>query len=142
MGAQLATDDTNLVENLATYAYNLGLTFQIVDDILDIIGDPEEMGKPVGTDLMHGRGVMAVSNGPVLVDSDGSSAIAETVTQEPVDPIKQMMSGLRESGAVQIAQLQADEMGRRAKAALEDVPPSEARTELYALVDLVLKRHN
>jgi geranylgeranyl pyrophosphate synthase len=142
MGAQLATGDAELIENLATYAYNLGLTFQIIDDILDIIGDPEEMGKPVGTDLIHGRGVMAVNNGPVLVDGDGSSpAIAEVFAQEPVDPIKQMMSGLRESGAVEIAQLQADEMGRRAKAALENVPPSEARAELYALVDLVLERH-
>lgn len=139
MGALLATSDTNIIENLANYAYNLGLTFQIVDDILDIIGDPEEMGKPVGTDLMQGRGVMAVSNGPRLVDSDGSSPV---IAQEPIDPIKQMMSGLRESGAVEIARMQADEMGRRARAALENIPPSDARAELYALVDLVLTRHN
>jgi len=142
MGALLATSDTDLVENLATYAYNLGLTFQIVDDILDIIGDPEEMGKPVGTDLLQGRGVMAVNNGPVLVDGDGAStAIAEAIIPELVDPIKQMMSGLRESGAVEIARLQAEEMGRRAKVSLENVPPSEARTQLSELVDLVLKRH-
>ncbi len=139
MGALLATSDTNIIDNLANYAYNLGLTFQIVDDILDIIGDPEEMGKPVGTDLMQGRGVMAVSNGPLLVDSDGASP---AIAQEPIDPIKQMMSGLRESGAVEIARLQANEMGRRAKVALKNIPPSDARAELYALVDLVLTRHN
>lgn len=139
MGALLATSDINIIENLANYAYNLGLTFQIVDDILDIIGDPEEMGKPVGTDLMQGRGVMAVSNGPRLVDSDGASPV---IAQEPIDPIKQMMSSLRESGAVEIARMQADEMGRRARAALENIPPSDARAELYTLVDLVLTRHN
>ncbi len=82
---------------------------------------------------------MAVNNGPLLIDSDGASP---AIAQEPIDPIKQMMSGLRESGAVEIARLQADEMGRRAKAALQNVPPSEARAELYALVDLVLTRHN
>jgi len=141
MGAQLATDDRELIDNLADYAYNLGLTFQIVDDILDIVGDPEEMGKPVGTDLLQGRGVLAVKNGPVHGDGHGtSSAIAATITQEPIDPIKQMMADLRESGAVEIAQMQAEEMGRRAKDALENVPPSDARSELYALVDLVLTR--
>jgi geranylgeranyl pyrophosphate synthase len=142
MGAQLATDKADLIEDLASYAYNLGLTFQIVDDILDIIGDPEEMGKPVGTDLMQGRGVLAVHNGPQPNSGDGSAtAVAEAIPQEPVDPIKQMLSGLRESGAVEIARLQAEEMGRRAKVALENIPPSEARTELFELVDLVLRRH-
>lgn len=142
MGAQLATGEEDLIEDLANYAYNLGLTFQIVDDVLDIIGDPEEMGKPVGIDLMQGRGVMAVHNDPHPVDGVGnSSAVAEAIPQEPVDPIKQMLSSLRESGAVDIARLQAEEMGRRAKVALENVPPSEARTELLELVDLVLRRH-
>jgi len=142
MGAQLATDNADLVEDLADYAYNLGLTFQIVDDILDIVGDPEEMGKPVGTDQLQGRGVLAVQNGSQPFDGDGTSpAVAEAVQQEPIDPIKQMMSGLRESGAVEIARLQAEETGRRAKAALENVPPSAGQAELYSLVDQVLLRH-
>jgi len=138
MGAQLAANDEDLIENLASYAYNLGLTFQIVDDILDIVGDPEEMGKPVGTDLLQGRGVLAVQNGLQSLDGDGAAtAVVEAVTQ---DPIKQMMAGLRDSGAVEIARLQAEEMGRRAHHALENVPQSEARTELLTLVDLVLNR--
>jgi geranylgeranyl pyrophosphate synthase len=141
MGAQLATDDTELVDNLAAFAYNLGLTFQIVDDILDIVGDPEEMGKPVGTDLLQGRGVLAVNNGLSQNDGDGSSStMTSTLAHEPVDPIMQMMASLRESGAVEIARMQAEEMGRRAKAALENVPPSAARTELVGLVDAVLTR--
>ena len=141
MGAQLATDDADLIDNLATYAYNLGLTFQIVDDILDIVGDPDEMGKPVGTDMLQGRGVLAVNNGLSQNDGDGTSpAITNTLSQESVDPIMQMMSSLRESGAVEIARMQAEEMGRRAKATLENVPPSAARTELEDLVDTVLTR--
>lgn len=141
MGAQLATDDKEIIDNLATFGYNLGLTFQIVDDILDIVGDPEEMGKPVGTDLMQGRGVLAVNNGPLK--SDGGKPgqnVTGTATKEPIDPIKAMMSNLRESGAVEIARIQAEEMGRRAKAALENVPPSAARSELFNLVDAVLVR--
>lgn len=141
MGAQLATDDEEIIDSLAAYGYNLGLTFQIVDDILDIVGDPEEMGKPVGTDVLQGRGVLAVKNGPYKNDGDGSGPnVAGTITQETIDPIKQMMSNLRESGAVEIARIQAEEMGRRARFALDNVPPSPAKSELYNLVDTVLTR--
>jgi len=140
MGALLAETDEEVVEALADYAYNLGLTFQIVDDILDIVGDPEELGKPVGADLAQQRGVMMAQNG-MQFDGGAATAVAEAIVAEEMDPITQMMSRLRESGAVEVARLQAEEMGRRARAALEDVPPSPARAELYRLVDLVLERH-
>ena len=39
---------------MTDYGYNLGVAFQIVDDILDFIGDEKEMGKPVGSDLAQG----------------------------------------------------------------------------------------
>jgi geranylgeranyl pyrophosphate synthase len=39
---------------LRGYGYNMGLAFQIVDDILDFVGDEAEMGKPVGSDLIQG----------------------------------------------------------------------------------------
>ncbi len=51
-----------------------------------------------------------------------------------------MMARLRESGAVELARMQAIEMATRAREALADVPPSPARDELDALVDLVLER--
>ncbi|MCA9969804.1 MAG: polyprenyl synthetase family protein [Anaerolineales bacterium] len=133
MGAQLATTDDDVVEALSEFAYNLGLTFQIVDDILDIIGDPTAMGKPVGTDLTQNRGVMAVQNGDVHGDGQ-ATAVAEA------DPLQKMMAHLRDSGAVEVAQMQANEMGARARRALHRVPPSPARDELESLIDAVLDR--
>lgn len=145
MGALLATDDNEIVDALATYAYNLGLTFQIVDDILDIVGDPDEMGKPVGTDLLQGRGVLAAQaqNGMMQKGGDGApTAVAEAVaTQEAADPIAKMMARLRDSGAVELARMQAEEMAQRARNALEPVQPSAARDELEQLIELVLERH-
>jgi geranylgeranyl pyrophosphate synthase len=135
MGAMLADADEDLVEALATYAYNLGLTFQIVDDILDIVGDPETLGKPVGTDLAQNRGVMATQNGTLAVKE---TAVAELED----DPIARMIANLRESGAVEIARLQAEETASRARAALVNVPTSSAKTEMEALVTAVLERQN
>jgi geranylgeranyl pyrophosphate synthase len=136
MGARLAGADDPIIESLTTYAHNLGLTFQIVDDILDIIGDPEKMGKPVGTDLAQHRGVMATQNGgtAVMEEEDVVTAVAE------VDPIQAMMERLRDSGAVDIARMQAQETARRARTALHNVPSSPMRDELESLIDLVLER--
>lgn len=139
MGAMLGAGDENAIEALAAYAYNLGLTFQIVDDILDIIGDPEEMGKPAGLDLAQNRGVLMTQNGGKGGKVDGATAVAEPEAVD--DPIARMMTRLRESGAIEVARLQAEEMGARARAALASLPDSEARDEMLDLVALVLERN-
>ncbi|MCI0394508.1 MAG: polyprenyl synthetase family protein [Chloroflexi bacterium] len=131
MGARLAGGDETTVQALGQYAYNLGLAFQIVDDILDIIGDPETLGKPVGGDLVQGAGVLMAHNGH---PAEIGAPVAEA------DPIQAMMARLRESGAIEVAHLQAQEMARRAREALAPLPDSPARRELLSLVDLVVER--
>lgn len=51
VGAYLANIDQARIQYLDQYAYYLGLIFQVQDDILDVIGDPEKLGKPVGSDV-------------------------------------------------------------------------------------------
>jgi geranylgeranyl pyrophosphate synthase len=138
MGAKLAGANDELIENLAEYGHNLGLTFQIVDDILDIIGDPETLGKPVGADIAQGRGVMAAQNGGKLGVAEKERETATAVLEE--DPLQKMMAQLRESGAVEIARLQAIEMANRARTALATVPKSPAQAELADLIEMVLER--
>jgi len=133
MGAMLAGAEETVVEALAVYAHNLGLAFQMIDDILDIIGDPEKMGKPVGLDVVQHRGITAVQNGNGMVE-----AVAEE--EAVADPLAQLMSRLRDSGAVEIARLQAVEIAGRARAALVQVPESPARQALYDLADTVINR--
>jgi geranylgeranyl pyrophosphate synthase len=53
-GAILSQAPEKSVEALRGYGHNLGIAFQIVDDILDFIGTEEEMGKPIGSDLAQG----------------------------------------------------------------------------------------
>ncbi|MFN2106014.1 MAG: polyprenyl synthetase family protein [Candidatus Promineifilaceae bacterium] len=135
MGAMMASEDEATINALSSYAYNLGLTFQIVDDILDVVGDPEDMGKPVGNDLLQGRGVLAVKNG-----LGTAVAEADVAVQEKPDAIEKMMANLRDSGALEIARLQAVESGQRARKALERLEPSAAKDELDDLIDVVLNR--
>lgn len=133
MGAYHAGANDTTVDALADYAHYLGLTFQIVDDVLDIVGDPETMGKPAGSDLVHGSGVTMVQNGKKITASSPVGA-AEA------DPIREMIDQLRDSGAVDVALAQANALSQKAIKSLERVPESAARTELAGLVSLVLDR--
>lgn len=128
-GGLLAGASDDVVGALDTYARNLGLVFQIVDDVLDIIGDPEKLGKPVGADVVQGMGVssVALAGGRGALEPDD-------------DPVQQMMGRLRESGAAEVALAEAAELAGRAHTALLELPPSAARDELEALVNLVLRR--
>lgn len=133
MGALLAGANEESVDSLAQYGHNLGLAFQIVDDVLDIVGDPEVMGKPVGSDLVQGAGALMAQNGKKALDGKHP---------KESDPIDIYIARLRESGALDVALAQGQEWGRRARNALEKLPESPARQELYRLVDTVLERQS
>lgn len=134
MGAAAAGADEEVVEALRNYGYNLGMAFQLVDDILDVVGDAEELGKPVGLDVAQNRGVMVAEG---VAHGNGHTAVAELPDS---DPVKQMMLRMRESGALELARLQALEMANRSREALMKVPHSAVRDELEALIDVVVER--
>ena len=53
-GAVLSAASEGQIQALSGYGYNIGMAFQVVDDLLDILGDEAELGKPVGNDLRQG----------------------------------------------------------------------------------------
>ncbi len=125
IGARLANATPEQIEAAATYAFNIGMAFQIVDDILDIVGDEAKLGKTAGIDIEQGRGF-------VVANSDASSNPADIV-----DNIKQkLMSG----DYLQEARQQAEAFVNMAIACLDALPPSPYRDELIALAELVVKR--
>jgi len=121
MGAKLANASEEVIEALSNYAYNIGLAFQIVDDILDIVGDEEKLGKTAGIDLEQGRGFAAV---------DGEAEdIMESVKRK-------LMSGNR----LQEARDQAQGLVQMAIASLNVLPDSFAKQGLVDLANLIISR--
>ncbi|GMQ79026.1 MAG: polyprenyl synthetase family protein [Anaerolineae bacterium] len=133
MGARVAQADQSTLDSLIQYGYNLGLAFQIVDDVLDVAGDPDILGKPIGKDLSQGTGALMTQNGKKIR--------AKAISTAENDPIQKMMVELRSSGALELAMLQAKQYADRAKSAAEDLPPSTARDDLLSLIELVINRN-
>ena len=77
MGAAAAGATPQQCEILASYAYGLGLVFQIVDDVLDVTSTPEQLGKPIGSDSENGKTTFAT-----LFGVDGAMRLAEKLNDE------------------------------------------------------------
>lgn len=81
-GAQLGGADTETLNNLTIYAENLGLAFQIADDILDVVGSEEEMGKKAGVDTVKKK-----STYPSLYGLEASKQRLMELTDNAIDAL-------------------------------------------------------
>lgn len=133
MGAKLANANRKQIDALRQYGYNIGLAFQIVDDILDIVGDETTLGKTAGIDLQQGRGFAAVQ-----ANGQANGQTANTHGEDVMNNIKRkLLSGDRLEQARQQALL----FQQLAITALEALPDTEAKDELITLAELIVNRN-
>lgn len=122
MGAVLAGGSDAIRQALGQYGYNIGLAFQIFDDILDIVGDQEKLGKTSGIDVEQGRGFASIQDGPAA---------------DPMESIKhKLMSGTY----LQEARMQAQALVDMAIQTLSALPPSPYKQELIDMANMVIQR--
>ncbi len=126
-----------LQEQLYQYGRNLGLAFQIVDDILDFTGSEEVLGKPAGSDLKHGH-----LTAPALYALEEQPALATWIEREfsQEGDWEQAIAVIHASRGIERARELAKYHAQLAEQALGDLPPSNARQALFQLADYVLGR--
>jgi heptaprenyl diphosphate synthase len=133
LGARVGEADVDIARRLERYATSFGITFQLVDDLLDFLGDERKLGKPIGTDLKEG-----VYTLPILHAMGERSEIADLVKNE--DALPRLLETMHEVGSFRYAR---DEALRYAEDALEvarNLPDVPERASLEALVDFVVER--
>jgi len=140
LGALYSNADDEIVERLASYGRNLGLAFQIADDLLDLVGEEETTGKSLGSDLEQQKLTLPLIR---LL----SRAAPEEVTRyrqvlnSPENHKREALGpDLRASGALSYARQRALDFAARARADLSCLPPSRSRTLLETLCDRVVNR--
>ena len=125
---------------LLDYGRDIGMAFQIMDDILDFTGEQAAVGKPVGSDLRRGLitlpTICYLESG--VQDNLVECALRGDCDQQTYD---HLVARIRHSGAVESALAEARKIAASAKRALADFPVSPYRATLMDLADYTLQRN-
>jgi octaprenyl-diphosphate synthase len=127
---------------LREYGFNLGIMFQLIDDLLDFTGEAETIGKPIGGDLREGKVTLPIIH---LLAHGGAEAstLVRTIVQErhvSAEDWTRLRALLAEHHSIEYAYERALEFGEAAKRHLKVFPDSPERDALMALADYVLYR--
>ena len=127
---------------LREFGFNLGVAFQLVDDLLDYTADETALGKPVGGDLREGKVTLPIIYLLQHGGDDANRLIRTVVAERAVtkDQWREITRMLRELRAPDLAYEKAIEYATRAKRELDVFPPSRERDALQALADYVTVR--
>jgi octaprenyl-diphosphate synthase len=129
-------------EALREFGFNLGMAFQVVDDLLDYTADEAVLGKPVGGDLREGKVTLPVIYLLERADGTASDLVRRIVSHRAFVPEewRELSRLLGEYHAIDSAYLKAVEFVNTAKRWLEAFPATREREALLALSDYVLSR--
>lgn len=142
IGGMLGPATREQQEALWEYGFNIGMAFQLVDDLLDFTGEERVLGKPVGGDLVEGKMTLPVihllSNG-----NDRAEALVRRIVRESaatIDEWRELRTMLGQSRSIDYANRVAVQFVERAKHALYAFSPGPERDALMFLPDYVLMR--
>jgi heptaprenyl diphosphate synthase len=141
-GATVGGGNEAQIALLHQYGQNLGMAFQIVDDLLDYTGTEASTGKPVGNDLRHGLVTLPLIYALQGAQNGHAERIAEVLAQpgERSDELDEVVRWVAEGSGVESALDLARHYGARARATLSEFNPSPERAVLDELVDFVVTR--
>lgn len=138
-GAVLSDAPEESVSALTSYGKNLGMAFQVIDDILDFIGDEGELGKPVGSDLLQGTLTLPVI---LLMEQRPQDNIQQGLAEKPGDQeeVSRVIEMVRNSSILEECYQIAGGFSSQACRDLEALPENASRGSLIDLADYVIER--
>ena len=141
MGAICATNKPKDISNLSSFGRNLGIAFQITDDLIGVMGDPKITKKPVGNDLREGKKSL-----PILMAIKSAKGTDKKIilkafgnTKIPKKDLDKAVEVIRSLGIEENVRKQALKYAEKAEKALGQYS-GPAKTELITLLDFVVKR--
>lgn len=139
-GAAVANADGAMLEALGNFSHYIGLAFQIVDDTLDVTGDPHNTGKAVGTDLIEGKPTLPVIY--AMQDPDKGPRIIELFEKADVttDDVAEALELIRSTDSVDRCLSKAREYVDEAVGYMDSVPDSIYKDALLDLASYIVRR--
>lgn len=138
LGALYSPGNPLAPEALHAYGLNLGLAYQVKDDLLDFTGAVQTIGKPTNHDLRDGIITLPVIH--TLQFHPRRDEIGALITSGADYDLAQVLTCMQEAGSFAFAEECATELIAKAKASLADAPEHEAKAALLTIADFVLNR--
>ncbi len=137
-GAILSQSPEYVIEALKNYGHNFGMAFQIIDDVLDFVGDEVELGKPVGSDL--GEGIVTLPSILFAEANPQDNLIKSVVENRDTKTVALAVENIRSSPAISQCLALASDFCSRASQALEVLPDNSYRQALLDLAAYIVQR--
>lgn len=145
---QASTETSGIISNLAQpqvdaladYGMNLGLAFQLIDDVLDYDGDSESLGKNVGDDLAEGKPTLPLIHAMEHADDAGRDLIRNCIRKGGSVDLAPILDIIRQTGSLDYVRDKALMHADHAKTALSSFEASDYKEAMLALADLAVNR--
>ncbi|MDI6723283.1 MAG: short chain isoprenyl diphosphate synthase IdsA [Methanobacterium sp.] len=139
-GAILGGGTEEQIEALAEYGRLVGLAFQIQDDYLDVVSDEEDIGKPVGSDIVEGKMTLMVVHALANASDDDKERLISILQANNEDLVDDAIGIFNKYGSIEYTRNIALDNVKSAKELLDVLEDSEAKDSLKMIADFVLER--
>ena len=136
----VATENQDVRDSMKAFGYEVGMAFQIVDDILDFTGDQSTVGKPIGSDLLNGLVTLPAIYYAEEHPDDKDVLSLPSGGWKDTARVQRLVDGIRKNAAIEKAMNEARQAVSRALVALEDAPVSAERDALEELAKFIVDR--
>jgi octaprenyl-diphosphate synthase len=140
IGGMLGPTTKEQQEALRDYGFNLGIAFQLVDDLLDFTGDAEALGKPIGADLREGKMTLPLIRALAGGTAEEAQVIRHAIEGGGLTDFAPVVAALHRTGALAYARERADAESAAAAACIERLPSSPAAASLLQLSAFAAQR--
>ena len=143
VGSHLAGADSDTIQCMHDWGLALGLCFQLMDDLIDVLSDSDTLGKPSGSDVAQGKRTLMVIHALRQPSSQSKDDLLDVLGKGDDVTADQVMlahKALHDLGSIDYARTKAESYHRRAHDSLDKIPESPALRALRELTDYQLKR--
>jgi len=141
LGAHYAGADEATVRAMDDYGRDLGVAFQIADDVLDLLGEERATGKSLGTDLEKQKLTLPLIRLLATAPPEKAGRLRRMLAEAKPDDRAKVRAQLDQSDALRYAWDRAERYAARAAAALDRLPESPAKAILRAMTHYVVRRN-
>jgi octaprenyl-diphosphate synthase len=140
LGASFAGGSESQIAALETYGRCLGIAFQIQDDILDIVGDAETVGKTLGIDIEKQKMTLPVIHFLRTAPPEHRKLLRSLIASREADKVDRIRNLILPSNSIEYARDRARGLVDKARSALSILPDTEARRVLDTMAEFVVSR--